>query len=283
MKRSTHPLMRLLVLAALVLAMMLVATLCVAVVGVESRGGLLASQALIQIMTFALPVALFVYIYYRGEVRDYCRLGVEGRHWVLAATGVVIMLLLVPLTDWLTEWNEGWQLGFVGDMLRRMQTASEEMVQSLTSGTGVGDLVANLLVVALVPAVCEELLFRVGVQNQLVAWFRNPHAAVWTAAAIFSLGHAELFAFAPRLLLGAALGYLYYYGGSLIINTMAHFINNACVVVLYWLSARGVVDIDPAEPLHLGILLVAACTVAAVLLFVAMFGKRDEDHEQSKN
>ena len=54
----------------------------------------------------------------------------------------------------------------------------------------------------------------------------------------------------------------------------AHFVNNALVVVLYWLVARGVLDIDPEAPLHVGLELTVCCTAAAVALFVVTFVRR---------
>ena len=52
---------------------------------------------------------------------------------------------------------------------------------------------------------------------------------------------------------------------------LAHFVNNAIVVVLYWLVARGVLDIDPDAPLNLGWTVVAVCSLAALTLFYAVF------------
>jgi hypothetical protein len=55
---------------------------------------------------------------------------------------------------------------------------------------------------------------------------------------------------------------------------VAHFVNNALVVLIYWLVNRGVLDIDPEAPLALGWPIVVCCSLAAVVLFVATFGKR---------
>ena len=74
--------------------------------------------------------------------------------------------------------------------------------------------------------------------------------------------------------MGATLGYLYVYGRSVLPNMLAHFVNNAIVVILYWLSARGTIDIDLESPTHFPWLLIGCCTLAAVLLFCATFTKR---------
>lgn len=268
--------MRILVLVGLMLVAMLVAqaaTVLMSSIGVDltSRVGLLTVQAFVQILSMAVPVVLFVWIYYGTGWRDYCKVQAGGKQWGMAAVGMVLMLLVVPLTEVLTQWNDGWQMGRVGEAMRRMQEQTEALMDTMVKVDSIGGLLGNLLVVAVIPAVCEELLFRVGIQNQMQAWVKNRHLAVWITAIIFSLGHGEMFAFMPRLLLGAVLGYLYVYSNSLLVNTMAHFFNNACVVLLYWLAERGAIGIDPSVPMQFGWLTTLGCTLAAVMLFMVTF------------
>ena len=286
MKKSTHPLLQLLVILAIALGALLVASLITAPFlvlsgGTMSTSTVLWTQAVTQLLTFLLPVVLMTIIYYRGRQREFCRLDFSGPKWGNAFAGVVVLLLLLPAIDWLTVWNDSWNLGRLGELLRSLQEVTEGLVEQMMNVDTVGGLLANLLVVALIPAVCEEAFFRVGIQNLLQRWLsadgRRPwgvHLAIWLTAIIFSLGHGEVFAFMPRFLMGAVLGYLYVYGGSVLPNMLAHFVNNALVVVLYWLVARGVLDIDPEAPLQCGATLTVSCSVAALLLFVVTFVKR---------
>lgn len=290
MNKSSHPFVQLLVMAAVSLVMMLAVAVIVAIVGfaaglpAEDLPMVYLSQVLSQLLCFALPAVLMVYIYYRGSSREFYALRFEGRHWQAALASVVAMLLLTPLVDTLTVWNDGWHLpdGMAGleNAMRETQQKSEALMAGMMSGTGVDTLATNLLVVALLAAVVEELFFRVGLQNLLLRWWQpdgdskafGAHAAVWVSAAVFSLAHAELFAFVPRFVLGLLLGYAYLYGRSLLCNVLVHFVNNAIVVILYWLSARGTLGIDPAEPFNFGAGLVVCCSLAAVvLMYVAVY------------
>ena len=274
--------MHLLAMAALVLVSFLVASILMVVpvmlgIDVQHGTGLMVAQCVAQLVMFMLPVVLMVNFYYRDERKSFLRLDFSGRKWLTGLAGVVILVLLIPAIDWLTVWNDGWDLGAVGAYLRAVQEKTEGVTEELMSADSVGGLFANLLVVAVVPALCEELLFRGGIQNLLERWFGRSgkawatHAAVWVTAIIFSLIHGELFSFMPRLLLGALLGYIYVYSGSILCNMLAHFVNNAIVVVAYWLVARGVLDMDLEEHLRIGWMLTAACSVGAVALFVATF------------
>ena len=271
MTRSTHPLLQLLVMLAIALGLLLVTSaasgiLIASGIDITTRQSMLWLQGITQIITFALPVLLIGIIYYRGQQRDFYRANFAGHYWLVGLAGVIIMLLLNPLNDWLSVWNESWDLGAVGEALHSIQDQTEGLLEELMDTTSVGGLLANLLVVALIPAVTEELFFRCGIQNLLQRWLRNPHVAIWLTAIIFSLGHGELYSFMPRLVMGATLGYLYIYGGSLVPNMLAHFANNAIVVVIYWLATRGTLDIDPNEPMHFGWTLTACCTIAALFL-----------------
>ena len=281
MNKSTHPFLQLLVMMAIALVMLLVSgllsmALAVAGVDVTLASGLLWLQGLTQVLCFILPVLLMGMIYYKGRQRDFFRLDFSGPKWLLGLAGVVIMLLLVPLNELLAEWNDSWQLGRLGEWMRSLQDQTEGITEQLLGNPTVGGLLASLLVVALIPAVSEELFFRGGVQNLLERWFGNAHAAIWVTAVVFSLGHGEVFSFVPRFVMGATLGYLYVYGRSLVPNMLAHFVNNAVVVVLYWLVARGVLDIDPEAPIGFDTLLTVCCTLAAAGVFAVSFVKRQK-------
>ena len=278
-KKFTHPFMQLLVLAVLSLAFFVLAVFVGAAVGMGnggvegSRSLFIVWQAVSQVLMFGLPPLIVAALYYRGEARSWLRIDFSGRRWLLALAGVVAVLLLVPLTDWLTTWNDSWHWSGAWEpaerALRRVGEESQATVEGVMREC---HPLLNLLCMALVPAVCEELFFRAGVQNLLQRWFKNVHVAVWVTAALFSLAHGEVFAFLPRFLLGALLGYLYVGGRSLVVNVTVHFVNNALVVALYWLSTQGA-SFDPAAPLSLGWNTILACSASAVLLLVVTFGK----------
>ncbi len=272
--------MQLLVLLFVMLGCFLLSTIIIAIltftgVDVQSQSFLLWTQSLTSILIFIVPTLIMVALYYRKDASQFLRLRFDSRSWLMALVGIVVVLLIIPLIEWLTEWNDSWNLGSIGEMLRQMQESSERVLQKLVKGDSIGTLLANLLVIAILPAICEEMFFRGGIQNLLHRWVRNPHVAIWLTATIFSLGHGELFSFMPRFVLGALLGYLYVYGGSMVINIAAHFFNNALVVILYWLVARGYLDIDPEAPLGFTPIIIVCCSLAAIgIMWVTFFDKK---------
>jgi membrane protease YdiL (CAAX protease family) len=118
--------------------------------------------------------------------------------------------------------------------MREAENAATALQERFLSGTSYLDLFVNIVVMAITPAICEELLFRGVIQNQLEKWFKNAHIAVWVAAIIFSAIHFQFYGFFPRMILGAALGYLLVYGKSLWLPIVAHALNNFMAVVVAW-------------------------------------------------
>ncbi len=101
--------------------------------------------------------------------------------------------------------------------------------------------------IALLPAIGEELVFRGVVQKIFRQWSRNAHVAIWTTAVLFSAMHMQFYGFIPRMLLGAMLGYMLEWSGSLWLPMLAHFINNAGAVLLTYLFQHNLSTINPDE------------------------------------
>lgn len=239
------------------------------------------TTAVSQVLTFAMPALLWVLLYV-GDFRNGLQLDFALSKWGKAGVGVLLLILLLPALDWVTEWNKGWHLpesmAVLEQQLRDANEASEQLVKQILARPGTGAFVVNLFVVALLPAVCEELFFRCGIQQLLQKCFKNnAHVAIMLTAVIFSLAHGEFFAFVPRFVMGLMLGYLFYLSKSVLVNMLVHFCNNAFIVVLYFLYNNGTIGIDPSEPLLMPWLLTTLCAMAALLLFcdTFVFAKRE--------
>lgn len=102
----------------------------------------------------------------------------------------------------------------------------------------VGGLILNLVMIAIIPALGEELLFRGLIQRHLSESFRNIHVAILVTAVIFSLVHLQIYSFLPRFFLGIVLGYLLFIGKSIWYPIIAHFINNAIGVIFYYMAHK---------------------------------------------
>ena len=149
---------------------------------------------------------------------------------------VVVALGMSPVLDFTYRLNE-WAL-VPGSDLHAWAGALEAQAMALTKALltfeQTSEVWAVLLSVAVLPAVCEEWLFRGTLQPLLFRATGNVHVAVWVSAALFSAIHMQFFGFIPRMLLGAGFGYLVVYSGSLWPAILGHFVNNAGVVIAAW-------------------------------------------------
>ena len=185
----------------------------------------------VHLATFTLASLLTIRIFYPSHGGSYFRLRKlpSGREALLSmlllltaypvAQAVYWLNKQLPLPHWLSKPEEG-QQGIIEAILR-MDNAGEFMLAFVT--------------VALIPAVGEELLFRGVVQQQLVRWQQRPQLAIWLTALFFSAMHMQFEGFFARLLLGAVLGYLYYWRGNLWLPILGHLCFNGLQVVAKFL------------------------------------------------
>ncbi len=118
-----------------------------------------------------------------------------------------------------------------------------------------GQWIAALLAIAILPALCEELMFRALIQSALRRYL--PKAGLWLAAFIFAAVHFRWEAFPALLIIGAVLGKVFIRHG-LLGSTLLHALYNSVVLIL---SARGA-EITPMAAL----LCIIACIVSLRLL-----------------
>ena len=145
------------------------------------------------------------------------------------------MMLITPFIGLLLEWNM--MISFP-EWLMQFDINSEAFVIAFLQMDTIWDLFYTILVIAVVPAIGEELLFRGYLQQKLGNWLRNPHTAILITAFLFSAIHFHFQGMIPRFALGVLLGYLFYWSNSLWLPILAHFVNNAQAVIFSYPSFK---------------------------------------------
>ena len=196
---------------------------------------LLWIQAFQSALTFIVGGWLYVYLISEQPVR-YLNLHHGGSIW-LYALATVGMMVLSPLVSVTALWNDGIQLPeslqLIEQHLRSLEDAANDVTLQMMQGEGLGSTIVALVVMALLPAIGEEFLFRGGMQKGIENKTGNAHLAVWVTAFVFSFIHFQFYGFIPRFILGVVLGYFYLYGKSIWVSVWAHFVNNASAVLAY--------------------------------------------------
>jgi membrane protease YdiL (CAAX protease family) len=196
-----------------------------------SANTLKLSQMVDTILLFGLPA--FFYARLTFADRPLYHLGfrpAEKKNFYLLA--ILLLLFALPLEGWLGILNKRVPLPH---WMVRMEEDGDRQVSVLLQVKNSFDVVINLLVVAVIPAIFEEMCFRGALQRILIQIIKKPWVGIVVTACIFSFLHFQFQGFLPRMFLGILLGAAYWYSGSLWTNILAHcFFNGIQVLAVSW-------------------------------------------------
>lgn len=204
---------------------------------------LMVLQATAHVFTYLIPPLFYWHYIERRGLNDFQTHSLANP--MIWGVVLVVVLAFMPLNSLIIEWNAGMKLpdalGGVEQWMRAKEDKLAELTNFLTRFETPAQFLIALLVIGIIPALGEELLFRGVLQRKLMEHWVSPHVAIWVAAALFSAIHVQFYGFLPRMLLGALFGYLYYWSGSLWIAIFAHFVNNGFMVLMLYLYHQKVV------------------------------------------
>ena len=182
---------------------------------------------------FIVPPLLIVYLS-RQKLLSSLSLNKYPKVLMLFIAGIV-MIMALPIIDLLGEVNSKMVLpdflSGVEDWMRQSEESTARITKIFLDVNTIPGLIFNLIMIAVIPAIGEELMFRGFLQNYFNKKL-NVHLAIFLSAFIFSAIHMQFFGFIPRLLMGMFFGYLLYWSGSLWLPMFAHFVNNAAAVLI---------------------------------------------------
>lgn len=196
-----------------------------------------------------------------------------------------IILAGGPVIEWFSIVNQhlvlpSW-MNSLEEWMRNSEDQATDITRAFLSSKGVSGLLGNLFIVAFLPAIGEELLFRGLLQQLIKKMTHNSHLGIWLTAAIFSALHLQFFGFLPRLLLGALFGYLLEWTGTLWLPIIAHFINNATGVLVFFFTGEGLEQDQTELPVFNNSTFFWALASGLVLWFLLryLYLKRHSDRE----
>lgn len=194
------------------------------------------------ILAFILPAIMAWRICFRQSAIHAIKVD-EVPSFKIVAFSFIVYAVGIPALNQIVYWNQEMHLpeAFAGfeNWCRAMERMAEEQTEGLLNSTNIGVVLMNILVIGVLTGIGEEFFFRGALQRMLIHCNVNPHAAIWTAAIIFSFLHFQFFGFVPRVLLGVWFGYLYWWSGSIWVNVIAHALNNSFVIVSAWCINKG--------------------------------------------
>lgn len=236
-------------------------------------------QIIQSIGLFVIPSLLLAW-FFGGNALKYLHLH-KGISWQTALLTAAIMLSAVPVVNLMAHFNAGISLPESFSALEEWMKRTEESAKNITElflrADNTAALLFNLMLIAVIPAVGEELLFRGVVQRLFSEWTRNRHLGIWIAAIIFSALHMQFYGFLPRTMLGVLFGYLLIWSGRMWIPITAHFVNNAAAVLVYYFIQKNqisqtveTIGSDSKDWIY------AVLSLVFFLIFIILFYQREK-------
>lgn len=241
--------------------------LTAALTGFGTRvGDLWLMQGMQALFVFCLPPLLLCRIGRENTVSWLSWRRARGLDLLVAAFS---MMAALPLINVLVAWNESWQLpaclSGVEALMQQQEQAATHVTDRMLGETSPTGLLLNFVVIALLAGLGEEMLFR-GTLQRLLAEAFSPRrrraglavshgavvGAIWLTAFLFSAIHLQFYGLVPRMLLGAWLGYLLWWTGSLWVPVLAHALNNAISLFFGMAGNRGWLSQESIDSLGLG-------------------------------
>ena len=239
---------------------------------------LMLLQAVNHLGTFLLAALAYWYLI---ERRTWAQFNVRPASAVAGFSLVALIIIaFMPFDGLIIEWNQNLHLpdtlAPVEQWMRDKEKGLEGVTKFLTTFKTTGQLLVAILVIGVIPAIGEEVLFRGVLQRNLSYWTSNVHIGIWLAAALFSAIHIQFLGFFPRMLLGALFGYLYLWSGNIWVPILAHFVNNGFTVLMVYLHQNKLisVDIESTESVPVASSLVAGLITVGLLYYFKQSNRR---------
>jgi len=199
----------------------------------ESRQDLLLAQAILTVNMFIVGPLGYWCVVKKKAIYDF--FAGERRYLSFTVLTVVLIFVAMLVNTYFVYWNAHLQLpawlSKAAHWAKHKEESLKHLTDLLTTFASWQDLGIGIVVMSLMPAVGEEIVFR-GILQSILNKRLNSHLAIWGVAFIFSAIHLQFYGFVPRFLLGALFGYLYSWTHNLFYPMLAHFVNNSFTLAL---------------------------------------------------
>ncbi len=218
---------------------------------------------------FTIPSLLFAYF---SDPKPGEYLGLKAPHhsqyWIL---GLLLIIVAYPFVEYIGYLNHKIPVGeSTARWMKGMEEEAGRQIRFMLRDRSVGELIKNLVFIALFAGVGEELFFRGIIQRIFIRMTQNPWVGILLTAAIFSGMHFQFYGFFPRFLLGVLLGAIYWYSGSMWTAILAHFLYDAVIILVVYFNPQLLANPETTIIQGQTLQLLAGAAVSLVLTIVLL-------------
>lgn len=150
-------------------------------------------------------------------------------NWLLLLKLILLLVLCYPMAGLSASLMA--QLDF-SDWLSGMDEKNFEILQQLLAINHWYDFVFNILIVAVLPGIGEEMLFRGVIQNEMQKHLANKYLPLLITAFLFAAFHLEPTGLFAKFFIGCVLGYAYLTTRNILYPMIIHATNNATQLII---------------------------------------------------
>ncbi len=204
---------------------------------------LFLGNSLGQILAFGVLTLPVIYFVKRGSWSEMLPMKRDASVWRYTALASLLIIVGAP-TVWLVAWLN--TLIPLPSFLLEIERQQTEMIEGFLKSDF--NVALAIFHVAMVPAICEEILYR-GFALNLLRRTKAAWTAILITGIIFGFYHLRLSQVIPLAMIGIFLGWITVKSGSLIPAMVAHFVNNAFSVLLVkFMPDSPLADSNPEMP-----------------------------------
>lgn len=198
---------------------------------------------------------------------------------------IVVVISFMGFNSLIIDWNANMHLpeslSSLEEWAREMEDKGAELTNYLTDIDSTGMFILAFIVIAVIPGIGEEFVFRGILQKKIMDSGLSPHLAIWIGAIIFSAIHLQFFGFFPRMFLGALFGYLYWWSGDLKVPMLAHFANNAFTLIMVTQFDESITPtgMEETDTMPLATVIIMSIITAALLFFLYNYWRRNKKEQ----
>jgi len=204
-----------------------------------------------------LTVALITFLYARQPARKVIPVRCNIKYCLIA---VLIIFGVLFSLSWANDY-----------LIRLIELLGYTRRQSTVPSVSGFNIIPALIFVALIPAVAEEVFFRGIILSNAKSGLGSV-AAIFATGFLFSLYHGSVEQTIYQFICGCLFAFLAVRSGSILPSTIAHFLNNAVILILY---ACGAIDgvsgnLIASAPVQIAIMVISALSLFVGVLWLIL-------------
>lgn len=240
-------------------------------------GALVSMQLISQLIVFILPALLFSYLVNKN-IFNYFLSEDKSNPWkyllgiiIVFSTALFIQVMVIDKANF--EFPS--YLKFFEDLAKSTQREYDGFIAKILMVTNPLMLVLVFVMVAVMPAIGEELLFRGLIQRSLEQGLKNKWLAIFISGTLFGIIHFEFYNFFALCFMGYILGFIYSLTKNIYITMLLHFINNGTAIITMYMYKKNMIAMNPDESAPIYVVVSAGIVMCAALYVLWKYSKNN--------